>query len=126
MLMASVPTSIPSDKLSRGAFREIGLRRFTRPEDLSALRHLGDLLLEMAGETSIFWPRSDESFIRTDLRAAAADLRHVSWFLTEIFEVYEAGELELEPDEEALSRFAGKVAADLARLAESIEKRLKE
>lgn len=123
--MASVPVSNSLNKQpEEAAFREIALLRFTRPEDLAALRHLGDLLLEMAGEAGRFWPRGDEPFFRADLRAAAADLRHVSGFLADTFNAYKAGQFEVEPEEEALIRFAGKAAAGVARLADSIEHRL--
>jgi hypothetical protein len=107
-------------------FRETFLRWFTKPEANVAMRAFGLLLHEMMLEWNGSQPDEPGGYIRHDLRAALADLRHVEGFLG-----YIHGELEDldedNPDDAdpiQLCEFAGDMARRLARVAAAIEKAL--
>jgi len=123
--MHGSPESIPSPPPGwneSAAFRETTLRLFTQPEDLAALRHVGEMFHDYALELCGTWPDDGLSATRSELRAAAADLRHLQGFL---FSVYKsADESELSVTDDALARFAGTLAGDVARAAEAIEREL--
>jgi hypothetical protein len=117
--MPDRPQSIaPSPWNESAAFRETTLRLFTKPEDRAALVHLGAMLHDMAIETAPYGP-DPESATHGEMRAAAADLRHLEGFLATVRR--SADESALVPADEALARFAGEQAAAVGMLAELIE-----
>lgn len=99
-------------------FRESFLYHFPRPQDNTALRHLGRLLYELALETAGIMPDSGESATRTELRAAMGDLRHLEGFLTSVSQ--EHREASLSPEDARLSNLATAWAWDTRRIAERI------
>ncbi|HEV7506148.1 MAG TPA: hypothetical protein VGS07_14660 [Thermoanaerobaculia bacterium] len=101
------------------AFRETFLLHFTEPHDNEALRGVGHLLYTLVLEYDHF-PNPPEGFIRSNLRAAVADLRHLEGYLAT------AGENppEHEPYEAALCRTAVRVAREIGKAADALEKTL--
>jgi len=116
--MRSSQESIPPPWNESAAFRETTLRLFTKPEDRAALVHLGAMLHDMALETAPYGPEP-ESSTHGELRAVAADLRHLEGYLATVRR--SADEAELAPVDEALARFAGEQAVAVGMLAELIE-----
>ena len=74
--MRSSEESTPPPWNEPAAFRETTLRLFTKPEDRAALAHPGEMLHDMALVTAPYGA-DPESPTRGELRAAAADLRHL-------------------------------------------------
>lgn len=121
--MSSSPQSTPPPWWNESAaFRETTLRLFEKPEDAVALRHVGAMLHDMALEV-VGYGHDPESSIRAELRAVAADLRYAQGFLAMVHQAAE--ESDLFPRDEALARFAGGKVADVAALAEAIERELR-
>jgi hypothetical protein len=119
--MRSSQESIPPTWNESAAFRETTLRLFTKPEDRAALVHLGAMLHDLALETAPYGP-DPESATHGEMRAAAADLRHLEGYLATVRR--SADESALVPADEALARFAGEQAAAVGMLAELIEREL--
>jgi hypothetical protein len=90
------------------------------PEAREALRQVGQLLYDLAVETTR--DPGDESSNRAELRAIAADLRYTAGYCDMV--AHSAEWCSLDAAEEALARFAGKVASRLGALVKSIEERL--
>ena len=103
-------------------FRETFLAYFTRPDDADAFRHLGNLMFEMLLEHCQNFPDAPESVIRSELRAALADLRHAQGFLQTLGNQHR--ESSLAPQDAALSRYAGLQSLKLRRLADRVAQRL--
>ena len=103
-------------------FRETFLAYFTRAEDAAAFRHLGSLIFEMLLEHARYFSDPPESPTRRELRAALADLRHVQGFLRTLGNQHR--ESSLDPQDAALSRYAGLQSGKVRRLADRIEQRL--
>jgi hypothetical protein len=120
--MSSSPQSIaPPPWNESAAFRETTLRLFPEPEDRAALVRVGEMLHDMALETSGYGP-DPESSTRTEMRAVAADLRHLEGYLAMVRR--SADDSELYPADDALARLAGEQAAAVGMLAELIERAL--
>ena len=66
---------------------------------------------------------ADPSITRAELRAAAADLRHTRGYLLHVIR-RSAIECSLEPADERLARFAGKIGRQVGALVDKIERRL--
>lgn len=116
------PAVDPSTWEDREGFRETLLLHFRRPGDADALRHVGALLYDAALDCAGSWPDWPETPTRMELRAAAADLRHLEGFLTAVGQEHAAASL---PWQDArLSRFAGRQAGEVARIAHRIEEEL--
>jgi hypothetical protein len=106
----------------REGFRETLLLHFTRPGDADAMRHFGAMLYDCAIECASSWPAWPDTTTRTELRAAAADLRHLEGFLAAVGQEHAVSSL---PWQDArLSRFAARQAAEVARIAHRIEQEL--
>ena len=103
----------------REGFRETLLLHFTRPGDADAMRHFGAMLYDSALLSASSWPDWPESTTRTELRAAAADLRHLESFLTTVGQEYKV--MSLSSEDARLSRFAAREAGKIARIAQRIE-----
>jgi hypothetical protein len=112
--------SIPPSWNEADSIRETLLVCIDNPDDREALRKVGRMLYHLAVEATR-WP-SHESLTRIDLGAAAADLRHLEGFLAMVGRTAEESSLSV--TDEALARFAGKLAARVGALAESIEEEL--
>ena len=115
---AAVPPAVPPASWEDDpVFRETFLMYVAEPRCSEALRVAGrclySLLLE-GGDPA--WP---ESSTRTELRAAAADLRHLQGFLAAVGREREVSSLSA--GDARLSRFASGIARALDRLAGSIE-----
>jgi len=112
----------PSDWEDREGFRETLLLHFTRPGDADAMRRVGAMLYDAALECASSWPNWPESATRTELRAAAADLRHLEGFLTALGQEHVVASL---PWQDArLSRFAARQGVEVGRIAHRIEEEL--
>jgi hypothetical protein len=102
------------------SIRETTLICVDDPEDREALRHVGRLLYHLAVEA--MRGSGVESITRSELRAAAAELRFVEGYLGMVLRSVE--ECSLDGEDEVLARFAGKLARKVGDLAERIEERL--
>jgi hypothetical protein len=107
---------------NREGFRETLLLHFTRPGDADAMRQIGAMLFDCALQSAGEWPESPDSPTRTELRAAAADLRHLEGFLTAVGQEHAVSSLTWL--DERLSRFAARQAVEVGRIAHRIEEEL--
>jgi hypothetical protein len=96
-------------------FRETFLAHFPLQEHNAALRVLGGLFYDMVLEYSGYWPDHPEGWLRTSLRAAVADLRHVQGMLAAF------GRETGDGDDARLFLLAGSIAADVGAAADRIE-----
>lgn len=120
----SIPSPAPDPPTweDREGFRETLLLHFTRPGDADAMRHFGAMLYDSALLCASSWPAWPETTTRTELRAAAADLRHLEGFLTSVGQEHKVTSL---PSGDArLSRFAAREAREVAKIARRIEEAL--
>jgi hypothetical protein len=106
----------------REGFRETLLLHFTRPGDADAMRHFGAMLYDSALLCASSWPDWPETTTRTELRAAAADLRHLEGFLATVGREHEVASLSSE--DARLSRIAARQAGEVAKVARRIEEAL--
>ncbi len=86
------------------------------------MRRLGQVLYDLA----VFADREEddeESITRAELRAAAADLRYTGGYLLHVIR-RSAKECDLDPEDDKLARFAGKVGRRVGAIAAAIEGRL--
>jgi hypothetical protein len=100
--------------------RECFLLYITDSEANTALRSVASLLYDMTLEFWGHWPDHPEGFIRAQLRAAVADMRHLQGFLADV-EGQKDGD---SPHESHLCGMAGGVSRDLEELADRVEKEL--
>jgi hypothetical protein len=108
--MQGSPYPTPPSWVEADSFRETTLRNFDNPQDRDALRHVGRMLYEMALETTR--ELADESSsTRSEMRAVAADLRYLEGYLFMIGRSSE--ECSLSVTDDALARFAGKLAGQV-------------
>lgn len=117
-----IPRSLPPGWDETAGLRETFLYHFTQPEDATALRRLVWMLLEYALEHARFWPDPEETPVRLQVAAMARDLRYLQGFAQQI--AREPKLSSLSPVDEALAKYVGKQAAELARLAEVLERAL--
>jgi hypothetical protein len=103
------------------AIRETALLYVDDPDDRETLRRLGRLIFNLAVETTREMG-GDPSVTRAELRAAQADLRFVAGYLASIGR--EAEESSLSTHDAILSRFAGRLAVQVASLDAAIDRRL--
>ena len=103
-------------------FRETFLLYFPRKPDNVALRTVATLLYDLVLESGPLMPDHPEGWVRTQVRAALAELRYLQGFLASLTQ--EAEGASLEPYEEHLYRFAGARAEVLAQAADEIEAQL--
>ncbi len=103
-------------------FRETFLRHVTDAEDDRTLRHLARMLHESTLELAHFAPPSGESATHEELRAAAADLRHLQGFLASV--ARGVGESELPPADAELAELAAEQSQAVAGLAAVLEQAL--
>lgn len=131
---ASLPPAVPTahvapeedsfDWEELPCFRETFLMYVTPKGYDAALRTFGEMLYALMLEAPTEWPGWAESSTRTEMRAAAADLRHLQGFLRSVGEERRASSLDAE--DAYLSMIAGKLSRQLARMADAIERELGE
>jgi hypothetical protein len=121
--MPDRPEFIPPPWNEADSIRETTLLVVDDPADREALRRVGRLLYGLAVETTHLPDiGSGETISGSELRAAAAELRFVEGFLAMVGRSRE--ESSLTGEDEALARFAGRLARKVGALAERIEERL--
>jgi len=121
---APIPQIEPATWEEHEGFRETLLLNFTEPKANATLRDLGALLFDLALECASSWPDRPEGTTRAELRAAVADLRHLEGFLASVGEEHVLSSLDFENS--ALSQFAARQAREVGRIADRIEKELRE
>jgi hypothetical protein len=119
--MPGSPQSISPAWNEADSFRETTLIWINDPDDREALRRVGRLIYGLAVEATSYEP-AEPSQTRAELGAALADLRHLEGFLAAVGR--QAEESSLEPDDDALAHFAGRLAGQVASLAAAIERTL--
>jgi hypothetical protein len=103
------------------SFRETTLQFIDDPDDREAARRFSRLLYDLVLEQTR--KMGDEDYVtRANLRAIAADLRYLEGYLDFIGRTLENSSVE--PEEEALVRFAGRQAGKVGAVAAKIEARL--
>ena len=123
--MPGSPQSIPPPWEESDSFRETTLQLLDDPEDRDAVRRAGRVLYDLAVVVTreVGTTAAEPSITRAELRAAAADLRHTGGYLLHVIR-RSAVECSLEPAEEKLARFAGKIGRQVGALVDKIERRL--
>jgi hypothetical protein len=116
---ASLQALTPPGWDESAGFRETFLYHVTDPEDLQTHRRLARLLYESSLEMARYAPPGGESATREELRAAAADLRHLQGFLASVARSLE--ESELSPADAELAALAAQQAHAVAGLAVTLE-----
>ena len=106
------------------AFRQTFLMHVTPPGFAEALQGVGELLYSLILEAPAEWPPWAESTTRTELRAAAVDLRHLQGFLASVGRERQVSSLS--PEDAYLALIAGKLARQLGHAAAWIEGELAE
>src|SRR5579864_499376 len=107
------------------SFRETTLQLLDDPADREAMRRAGQVLYDLAVETTRENGAipGDPSTTRAELRAVAADLRYTGGYLLHM--VYSSVEdTDLDPADAELARFAGKLGRRVGALVRRIEERL--
>jgi len=103
-------------------FRETFLMHVTEPVYNAALRKAGEFLFTMLLEHYGNLPAWAESPTRIELRAALGDLRHLEGFLGSVGREHRLSSLSSE--DTVLSQSAARVAVDVGKLADRIEREL--
>lgn len=117
----SPPTLRPEEFEDYPAFRETFLLFFTDPGANATLRSFGRLLHEFVLEFWGMWPLHSEGLFPAELRAAAADLRHIQGALEE----WTGPTFSLEGAREvSLAQVGAEVAVALGELADRLESAL--
>ncbi len=104
------------------AFRETFLMYVTPPGYAAAIRKAGEMLYSLLLESPAEWPGWAESSTRTEMRAAAADLRHLQGFLASVGREREVSSLDAE--DAFLSGIAARLARQIGHAADGIEREL--
>jgi hypothetical protein len=119
---AAPPAADPDAWETLPAFRETFLMYVTPPGYAAALRGVGEMLYSLMLEAPTEWPGWAESSTRTEMRAAAADLRHLQGFLASVGRERETSSLDAE--DAYLSNVAARLARQIGHAAEGIEREL--
>jgi hypothetical protein len=121
--MPSYAKSTPPRWNEADTIRETTLLVIDDEADREALRQVGRLLYDLAVETTrLPGVERGESITHSELGAAVAELRWLQGFLYMIER--SSDESSLEGADDALARFAGRMARKVGALAERIEERL--
>jgi len=123
--MPGSPQSTPPPWEESDSIRETTLQLLDDPEDRDAVRRAGRVLYDLAVVVTreVGTTAAEPSITRAELRAVAADLRHTGGYLLHVIR-RSAVECSLEPADERLARFAGKIGRQVDALVEKIERRL--
>jgi hypothetical protein len=117
--------STPPPWAEADSVRETTLQLLDDPEDRDAARRAGRMLYDLAvvATREVGAIPGDPSITRAELRAVAADLRYTGGYLLNIV-AQSAKDCDLDPADDRLARFAGKLAGRVDELVEKIERRL--
>ena len=118
----STAPPIPPPWTEGESIRETTLHLF-KPKDRRALRRVGRFLFDAVIVESDLGLDIEASITRAELRAAAADLRYAGGYMLHIIR-QSAEDSDLEPEDDRLARFAGRLGRKVLALAEKIEERL--
>lgn len=114
---------IPPPWIEGDSIRETTLHLYDQPRDRAALRRVGRLLYDVVIFNSNLGLDRERSITRADLRAVAADLRFAAGYLRNT--IWQSAEdCDLDPEDDKLARFAGKLADRVGELVLKIERRL--
>ncbi len=116
------PTINPAEWEEHMGFREVFLAYFPGARENEALRVLGGFLYDLILEAAVLQPEPPEGSVRTQIRAAVADLRFLQGFLA--FMGQDAEATAHTPHEEHICRLMGKRSVILEELANEIEAQL--
>ncbi len=119
-----IPSIDPTAWEEFPVFRETFMMYITPPNCGEALRTAAEMFFSLMLENYGDWPGWPESATRVELRAAAADLRHLEGFLATVGTEHEKSSLSLE--DAWLSKMAAKLAPRLGGIAAKIEMKLSE
>jgi hypothetical protein len=103
-------------------FRETFLMYVTPPGFVAALQGVGEMLYSLMLDTPTEWPGWTESATKTEMRAAAADLRHLQGFLASVGRERDVSSLD--PEDAYLSNLAARLSRQLGHAAAGIEREL--
>ena len=120
--MPSYAKSNPPAWNESDSFRETTLQLLDDLDDREAVRRAGQVLYDLAVETSRELG-GEKSVARAELRAVAADLRYTGGYLFNVIR-RSAEWCSLDADDEKLARFAGKISRQVGALVDKIERRL--
>ena len=115
------PTLDPGRWEDFNGYRETFLVYFPDPFANASLRKAADLYYQLVLESPVVMPAPPEGWVRSQIRAALADLRFLQGFLASLGDEADTSNT---PHEEHLCRFAGKRAEVIARAADEIEAQL--
>jgi hypothetical protein len=118
----AVPEPVSYDWEELPCFRETFLMYVTPKGYDAALRTFGEMLYSLLLEAPAEWPGWTESATKTEMRAAAADLRHLQGFLGTVGREREVSSLDAE--DAYLSGTAKRLSSQLGRMAGWIEREL--
>jgi hypothetical protein len=118
----SPPARLPDDWERLPAFRQTFLMYVTPPGYAAALQGLGEMLYSLMLDTPAEWPAWTESATRTEMRAVAADLRHLQGFLASVGRERELSSLDSE--DAYLSNIAAKLSRQIGHAADGIDREL--
>jgi hypothetical protein len=123
--MPSYANGTPSAWNEADSIRETTLHLLDDPEDREAVRRTGRVLYDLAVVVTreLGTTPEDPSMTRAELRAAAADLRYTGGYLRGVV-AQSAEDCDLDPADDRLARFAGKLAGRVDALVDKIERRL--
>jgi hypothetical protein len=110
---SSPPATDDWEKLP--AFRQTFLMYCTPPGYAAALQGVGEMLYSLMLDTPAEWPGWRESATKTEMRAAAADLRHLQGFLASVGRERDVSSLDAE--DAYLSTVAAKLARQIGHAA---------
>jgi hypothetical protein len=105
------------------SIRETTLHLYDQPRDRAALRRVGRLLYDLMVFDSNMGLDREESVTQAELRAAAVDLRYTAGYLRNIIR-QSAEDCDLDPEDDKLAHFAGKLSRQVGALVDKIERRL--
>jgi hypothetical protein len=104
------------------AFRQTFLMYVTPPGYVAALQGVGEMLYSLMLDTPAEWPGWTESATKTEMRAAAADLRHLQGFLGAVGRERDVSSLDAE--DAFLSSIAARLSRQIGHAAAGIEREL--
>jgi len=116
-----IPDIEPGQWEKHDGFRATTLLYVTDPEDNATVRRFAALFSRFIADYPA-WPPDPEGVTRSMLRAVRADLRYLEGFLAEAGT--QCVRVTVEPDEQALCVFAGRLAGEIDKLAERIGEEL--
>jgi hypothetical protein len=121
--MPSYANGTPPPWIEGESIRETTLHLYDQPRDRAALRRVGRLLYDLVIFDSNLGLDRERSITRAELRAVAADLRYAAGYLRHT--IWQSAEdCDLDPEDNRLARFAGKLADRVGELVLKIERRL--